>query len=107
MADKPDAPSQGPGIKIATASSEQAPFVYFDGVACMGTYNGAIQLELAANTLMPDGASVRVDVLQTAHLRCSPAAAADLRNAIDKALEMLQQGAKQVAAAPMPGSKPN
>ena len=106
MADKPDAPTTVPGVKISSSTSERAPFIYFDGVLCMGTHNGAIQIELAANALMPEGTGVRIDLLQTAHLRCSPAAAADLQNAIGKALEMLQQGAKQ-AAAPASGSKPN
>jgi hypothetical protein len=88
MSDEPKSPV---GIKIAPSSSELAPFVYFDGVATMGTNHGLIQIELAANVMMPDSpGGVRTDVLITAHLRCSPSAAADLRQAIDKALGMLQ-----------------
>jgi hypothetical protein len=78
------------GIKIAAGSSEQAPFIYCDGVVTYGVNNGAIQLELGANTIMPEGLGTRTDVLVTAHLRCSPAAAMGLRDAIDKALAMLQ-----------------
>jgi len=78
------------GIKIAPGSSEQAPFIYFDGVVTYGVNNGAIQIELAANTIMPDGPGTKTDVLITAHLRCSPAAASALRDMIDKALAMLQ-----------------
>ena len=72
----------------------------------MGTHSGAIQIELAANVLMPDGPGVTVDIVQSTHLGCSPMAAAHLRDCLDKPLEMLQQGIQQ-AAAPAPGSKPN
>src|SRR5947209_8432345 len=98
MADDTSQIPKIPGIKIAPSSSEQAPFIYFDGVSCMGTHNGAIQIELAANSLMPEGTGVRVDVLVTAHLRCGPVAAAALREAIDKALELLKQGQQQTTA---------
>jgi hypothetical protein len=97
-----------PRVTITSSSSENAPFIYFDGVSCMGVNNGVIQIELAANILMPPttGAGVKVEVVQTAHLRCSPIAAADLRASIDKALEMLQQGQQQAAAqAPQSESK--
>jgi hypothetical protein len=97
MADNPDAPATRPGIKIAAGSSEQAPFIYFDGVSCFGTNGGTIQIELGANTLTPEGSGVKVDVLLTAHLRCSPAAAITLRDSIDKALAMLKQGQNQTA----------
>jgi hypothetical protein len=97
MADNPDAPAKRPGIKIAAGSSEQAPFIYFDGVSCFGTNGGAIQIELGANALTPEGPGVKVDVLLTAHLRCSPAAAVTLRDSIDKALAMLKQGQNQTA----------
>ena len=99
-----DEPKTG-SIKVVPSSSEQAPFIYFDGVVTYGFNAGAIQLELAANTLMPDGAAVRTDVVITAHLRCSRGAAMSLRNAIDKALAMpgLQQAIEPMA----PSSKPN
>ena len=97
MAD-PEMPatSQGPVI-ISTSSSERAPIIYFDGASCFGHHNGAIQIELAAYLLMPVGAAVRVDVVQTAHLRCSVAAALALREALDKALAMFHQGRQQPA----------
>jgi hypothetical protein len=95
MAD-PETPAtnQGP-VTISSSSSERAPIIYFDGASCFGHHNGAIQIELAANLLMPVGAAVRVDVVQTAHLRCSPAAALALREALDKALAMLKLGQQQ------------
>jgi hypothetical protein len=104
MADNTNPIPEGPGIRIAPGSSEVAPFIYFDGIPTFGSHNGAIQIELAANTLLPEGKGVRIDVVMTAHLRCSPTAAIELRNALDKTLVMLQQGQQQVAQ-PSPGSK--
>src|SRR3569623_43618 len=105
MAD-PEMPatSQGPVI-ISTSSSERAPIIYFDGASCFGHHNGAIQIELAANLLLTVGAAVRGDVIQTAHLRCSGAAALALREALDKALAMYQQGQKQPVAEEIPAVK--
>jgi hypothetical protein len=104
MTDNPNPALERPGIRIALGSSEVAPFIYFDGVPTFGTHNGAIQIELAANTLLPEGQGVKIDVVMTAHLRCSPAAAIDLRNTIDRALAMLQQGQQQIAE-PATGSR--
>ena len=106
MADNTNPIPEGPGIRIAPGSSELAPFVYFDGVPTFGIHSGAIQIELAANTLLPEGKGVKIDVLITAHLRCSQAAAIALREAIDKTLALLEQGQQQVAQ-PAHGSKPN
>ncbi len=93
MAD-PETTNAG-GVTISNGSAERAPFIYFDGVSCFGHHNGAIQLELAAHLLMPVGPGVRVDVIQTAHLRCSLAAALALREALDKSIAMMQQGQAQ------------
>ena len=106
MADSTNSIVEGPRIRVAPGTSELAPFVYFDGVPTFGIHNGAIQIELAANTLLPEGKGVKIDVMITAHLRCSPAAAIGLRETIDKALALLQQGQQQVAQ-PAQGSKPN
>jgi hypothetical protein len=95
--------TDGPGMKIAPGSSEQAPFIYCDGVALFGITSGIVQLELAANTVMPEGTGTRTDVLITAHLRCSPAAAVALRDAIDRALSL---PAQQAGMQPISGSKP-
>jgi hypothetical protein len=102
MADEPN--RKGPGIRIATGSSELAPFIYCDGVATYGTNNGIIQLELASNIIVPDGAGTRTDVLIVGHLRCSPAAARGLRDCITKALEM---SATNQMIEPVPNSKPH
>ena len=74
-------------------------FVYFDGVSAIGQRNGAIQLELVASTLEPtEDGGVEVRHVTTAHLRCSPTAAVDLAQAIEKALKMISEAAKQSSA---------
>jgi hypothetical protein len=75
-------------------------FLYFDGVSAFGHINGAIQIELAANALdiVEDG-TVEVRRVTTAHIRCSPAAAADLAQAIGKALEMQQSPNEKAPAS--------
>ena len=95
MADPETTPANQGAVTISGSSSERAPIVYFDNVSCFGHHNGSIQIELVTNLLMPVGAAVRVDVVQTAHLRCSPAAALALREALDKALAMLKLGQQQ------------
>jgi hypothetical protein len=80
-------PRKAESIRFANLGAEIAPFIYFDGVVAMGMNFGAVQIELAANVLVPapDGGAP-AQVVISAHLRCSPNAAADLRQAIDKAL---------------------
>jgi len=83
-----------------------APFIYFDLVGCQGILNGAIQIELVARTLNPkqDG-GVDIVLIPSARLRCSPTAAANLRDAISTALDLLQQQVTQGAQTvpPPPG----
>jgi hypothetical protein len=79
----------------------KAEFVYFDIAPTFGVFAGAIQIELASRVLipLPDG-GVDIKFLATARLRCSPAAAGNLRDAINAALKMLEQPQpEQVAAA--------
>jgi len=81
-----------------------APLVYFDIVAAYGTMHGAVEIELATRILVPkpDGAT-EIKFLSSVRLRCSPAAATNLRGAIDAALKMLEpqqpQQAKPVTAS--------
>ena len=77
-----------------------APYVYFDIVACNGVMAGAVELELAARTLSPttDG-GVEPEFVTTARLRCSPSAAAALRDAIANSLELLEQAQTTAGAA--------
>jgi hypothetical protein len=73
-------------------SAAVAPFIYFDGAPAYGCANGIVEIELAARVLMPknDGTAA-TDLVCVSHLRCSAAAASNLREALDKAIEMLTQ----------------
>ncbi len=86
-----------PNVPIA-----DAPFVYFEGATCFGACAGTIQIELGAKIFnaTADG-SVATDVVTVAHLRCSPAAAASLRDAIDQALALAM--AETAASKTVPG----
>src|SRR6202521_3716251 len=88
---------------IVYENVDTAPFVYFDISPTHGILKGAIKTKWSAGILntAPDG---RVDIkfITAARLRCSPAAATNLRNAIDAALKMLEQPQQSpVAAAKM------
>jgi hypothetical protein len=99
MTNNPDTTAKGKSHTISMGSAERAPFIYFDGISCFGTNNGAVQIELASNVIVPHGPGVRIELVITAHLRCSPASANKLRHAIDKALAMLEQGQNQAGEA--------
>lgn len=77
-----------------------APLVFFDIVGAYGTFNGAIEIELATRILVPkpDG-STEVKFLSSGRLRCSAAAAANLRSGVDAALRMLEQPQAHPVAA--------
>jgi hypothetical protein len=69
--------------------SERAPFVFFDAVVTYGSSAGEVQLELGAHTVIATAeGGLRREIVITAHLRCSQAAARDLRDTLDKALEL-------------------
>jgi hypothetical protein len=80
-----------PGILYEDTGS-LASLVYFDIVAAYGVMHGAVEVELATRILVPktDGAT-EVKFLSSGRLRCSATAAANLRNALDAALKMLEQ----------------
>ncbi len=65
-----------------------SPFVYFDIVLCNGTMNGAIEVELGARVMTPGDQAPTITHVTTAHLRCSPVAAAMLIESLQKSLEM-------------------
>jgi len=92
-------------VKIDPGSSRVAQFIYCDGVSTFGIQGGVVQLELAANTSVPDGDGTRNELLIVGHLRCSVDAAKGIRDAIDKALAM---PSVEAAMMPMPAaSRPN
>lgn len=95
MSVKPGKPSATTAPMIKGSST--APIVYFDNVPVMGTFSGNIEVELSARALMPkpDG-SVIAEMNCTAHLRCSPVAAAMLMDALQKSLAMLERQQKDM-----------
>lgn len=103
MADSTAQPVKVPSVGPTALGAEYAPFVYFDGVLTYGVNFGAIQIELGANVIVPDPASptgTRTDVVTTAHIRCSPNAVADLKQMIEKVLEMLARSQEPQQQAP-------
>ena len=95
MADASDAPKPPP-----YRNAEAAPFVYFDFAPTFGVMTGAIQVELAARTLIPtETGGALAEVIATAHLRCSPVAARYLIDALTKALEMAEQPQQNMNAS--------
>ena|SRR6185312_10495748 len=81
-------------------NSDLAPFIYFDVAPTFGTMGGAIQIELGSRTLTPGSDNdVSIEFITTGRLRCSPAAAKHLRDAIDRSLEMLEQQHESPAAS--------
>ena len=87
-------PTSAPAPLLKNAAA--APFVYFDNVPVYGCFAGHLELELCARLLMPkpDG-TVAADMACVAHLRCSPAAASQLIDALTKALDMLSKQQEQ------------
>lgn len=79
--------------------SSRPLFIYFDAVNAYGVLNGAIQIELVANVLRAE-ATGRVEGVKAdaGHIRCSPAAAADLLLALQSALKMLENQHQAPAA---------
>jgi len=65
-----------------------AEFVYFHLAPAYGLMACIIQIELASR--IPDG-GLDIKFVATARLRCSSAAAAHLRDALNGALEQLEQ----------------
>jgi hypothetical protein len=91
-------------VNRAPRSEDQTPFIYFDGVASYGISNGAIQIELAASVLVPNEHDTKTDAVMTAHLRCTPAAAMSLHQALNKLFEVLNM---PTAAVSQLAGKPN
>jgi hypothetical protein len=64
-------PVKLPSVGPTALGAEYAPFIYFDGVSTYGVNFGAIQIELAANIVVPDPTGptgTRTDVMMTARI---------------------------------------
>lgn len=76
---------------LAVHGSDSAPFIYMDGVTSWGVLNGVLQLETAANTMVPiiegDRQILKTRAIATSHLRMSMLAARELYDALGKALK--------------------
>jgi hypothetical protein len=91
----PDTSDSPPYVDVETV-----PLIYFDLAPAYGVMSGAIQVELASRTLSPaPNGPVEVKFITSGRLRCTPAAATHLRNALDAALKMLEQPHQSPSAA--------
>jgi len=84
--DEPNKP-----VPMVTAhGSDQAPFMYFDGVVAFGFIGNVVQIELGAQVSVPvttnGKAEVRPRTVVVGHLRGTHAVMAALADAIEKAL---------------------
>ena len=85
-----DAPTTN--VPVVYEDTRSAPFIYFDVAGAHGIMNGAIQVELASRILIPDpNGPVEVRFRATGRIRCSPVAATQLRDALNAALQRLEQ----------------
>lgn len=83
MTDKPGAAE----VFVPIRDLPAAPIIYFEFCPTLGNNAGLINIMLATGLVMPAGGSTTEIVpVAVAHLRCSAAAATQLRDAIDKAL---------------------
>jgi hypothetical protein len=75
-------------VKQGTLTDQaHAPFLYFDGTSNCGYGNGIINVTIVANRFLPTTAGeILPEAVAIAHLRCSVAAAEDLKAALEKAL---------------------
>ena len=83
---------QIPSVEGGTSglASSVAPFIFCDGVATMGHYNGIAHLSLSALRFMPAQGAVRSDSVVVVHLRMNMIALGALKDAISK-IELLAQ----------------
>jgi len=93
-----DKPPPKPDLRYEDTGAA-APMIYFDIIGAYGTMNGSIEIELATRILVPQGdGTTDVKFISTGRLRCTQAAALNLRNGLDAALKMLEPPAANVAA---------
>jgi hypothetical protein len=72
---------------VTTDDLPRAPIIYFDATATFATAHGIVGVSLAAHTSLPTGGNMPVSQpVLVAHLRCSLAAATDLRDTLNRVL---------------------
>jgi hypothetical protein len=66
-----------------------APIIFFEFCPTLGNNNGLINVMLATGVVMPTGGnSTETIPVAVAHLRCTTAAATQLRDALAKAIQL-------------------
>ena len=77
-------------LSVQSHGGDAAPFVYFDGAVAYGVIGNVVQIEIAANVVVPVSANgkseIRTRSVVVAHLRGTHATMAQLADAIEKAL---------------------
>ncbi len=75
---------------VQSHGGDAAPFIYFDGPVAFGVIGTNVQIELAANIVIPVSANGKMEIrtrsVVVAHLRASHAVMAQLADVIEKAL---------------------
>lgn len=80
-----------PVSAISAIGSVGAPIVFFDDASAVGHSDGVVKVTLECSRIYPDlGEGIIVERVATAHLRMGVNAAISLRDAIDKALLLMQ-----------------
>ena len=88
MTEKP-APLPPAEVFKAIQNLPSAPIIFFEFCPTLGNNNGLINIMLAAGLVMPtNGPGTETIPVAVAHLRCTTAAATQLRDALNKALEL-------------------
>ena len=88
MTEKP-APATSAELFVPIQDLPSAPIIFFEFCPTLGNNNGLINVMLATGLVMPtSGPGTETVPVAVAHLRCTTAAAVQLREALGKALQM-------------------
>jgi hypothetical protein len=81
-----------------------APIIVFDAVPAGSVVNGMIGATLVVLRQMPEGDTLKSDVLVTGYLRCSPSAAKELVAHLQSAINLIDQQAKMMGMSGPPNA---
>jgi hypothetical protein len=88
MTEKP-APLPPAEMFVPIQNLPSAPIIFFEFCPTLGNNNGLINIMLGAGLVMPtSGPGTETIPVAVAHLRCTTTAATQLRDALNKALEL-------------------